>query len=57
MINNIFKAIESAVRAVTYLLILVMGLSIAGLGAFTILFLTIRIGQFLWTLMFQEAWL
>jgi len=57
MINKIFQAIEASLRAATYLLILIMGLSIAGLGAFTILFLAIRIGQFLYTLIFKDKWL
>ena len=57
MVSKIFQAIEAALRAATYLLIVIMGLSITGLGAFTILFLAIRIGQFLYTLIFKDKWL
>ena len=57
MIKNMFQAIEALFRAVIYLLILLMGLSMAGLGAFTIFFLAIRIGQFLWALIFVEKWI
>jgi hypothetical protein len=57
MIKNMFEAIEATFRAVIYLLILLMGLSMAGLGAFTLLFLSIRIGQFLWTLILSRKWI
>ena len=57
MIQSIFQAIEAVLRAVIYLLILVMGLSMAGLGAYTIVFLAFRIGQFLWELISKRAWL
>lgn len=57
MIKNMFQAIEALFRAVIYLLILLMGLFTAGLGAFTIFFLAIRIGQFLWALIFAEKWI
>ena len=57
MIGNIFKAIEAMLRAVIYLQILVMGASMAGLAAFTSVFLALRIGQFLWALILSEKWL
>ena len=57
MLKNLFQAIEALLRATIYLLILLMSLSIAGLGAFVILFLAIRIGQFIWTLVLAEKWL
>lgn len=57
MIQSIFQAIEASCRAVIYLLILVAGLAMASLGAYTIILLAFRIGQFLWTLIFKEAWL
>ena len=57
MIKKIFEAVEAMFRAVIYLLILLMGLAIAGLGAYTILFLSLRIGQFLFELIFKERWL
>jgi len=57
MLKNIFAGIEAILRAVIYLLILLMGLAIAGLGSYTILFLALRIGQFLYELIFKEKWL
>jgi hypothetical protein len=57
MLKNIFAGIEAMLRAVIYLLILLMGISIAGLGAYAILFLALRIGQFLWVLILKEKWL
>ena len=57
MFNNIFKAIEAMFRATIYFLILLMGLSVTGFGAYTILFLTLRIGQFLYQLIFKDKWL
>jgi len=57
MLKNIFAGIEAMLRAVIYLLILLMGISIAGLGTFAILFLALRIGQFLWVLILKEKWL
>ena len=57
MLKKLFEAAEAMLRAVIYLLILVMGLSSASLGAYTILFLAFRFGQFLWELIFKEAWL
>ena len=57
MLKNIFAGIEAMLRAVIYLLILLMGLALAGLGAYAILFLALRIGQFLWVLILKEKWL
>jgi predicted amino acid racemase len=57
MLKNIFAGIEAMLRAVIYLLILLMGLALAGLGTFTILFLAFRSGQFLWALILKEKWL
>jgi hypothetical protein len=57
MLKNIFAGIEAMLRAVIYLLILLMGLALAGLGAYIILFLALRSGQFLHTLIFRSRWL
>lgn len=57
MLKNLFQAIEALFRAIIYLLILLMSLSIAGLGAFTIVFLAIRIGQLFYVLFLAEKWL
>jgi hypothetical protein len=57
ILKRLFEAIEATMRAVIYLLVLLMGLAIAALGAYTIIFLTIRAGQFLWVLIFRSKWL
>jgi hypothetical protein len=57
MLKKLFEAVEAAIRAAIYLLVLLMGLAIAALGAYTIIFLTIRVGQFLWVLIFKNKWL
>lgn len=57
MLKRLFEAVEATIRAVTYLLVLLMGVAIAALGSYTIIFLAIRIGQFLWVLIFKEKWL
>jgi hypothetical protein len=57
MIKRIFEAIEGLCQAATYLLTLFTGLVIAGLAAFVVLFLAIRMGQFLWATLFAEKWL
>ena len=57
MLKNIFAGIEAMLRAVIYLLILLMGLALASLGAYAILFLALRIGQFLWVLILDRKWL
>jgi len=57
MLKKLFEAVEAILRAVIYLLILIMGLSIAGLGAYFIFFLSIRMGQFFFELLFSEKWL
>ncbi|MCD4831691.1 MAG: hypothetical protein K8R02_07805 [Anaerohalosphaeraceae bacterium] len=57
MLKKLFEAIEAIFRAAIYLLILLMGLSVAALGSYTIIFLSIRLGQFLFELLFREKWL
>lgn len=57
MIKSFFQAFESLLRAIIYLLILLIGLTATGLGAYIVLFLAIRIGQFLWVLFFKDPWL
>lgn len=56
MIKEFFEAIEALFRAVIYLLILFMGVVVATLSAYTLMFLAIRIGQFLWRVFFKESW-
>ena len=57
MIKSFFNAIEAMIRAVIYLLILIIGLTAAALGSYIVLFLAIRTAQLLWTLIFKEPWL
>lgn len=57
MLKSFFEAVEAVLRAVIYLLILLMGLAMASLGAYTIMFLALRTGQFLFELIFKEKWL
>jgi len=57
MLQKLFEATEAMLRAAIYLLILIMGAAITTLGAYTIIFLAIRIGQFLWVLLFRNKWL
>lgn len=57
MLKKLFEAVEAMLRAVIYLLVLLMGLAMAALGAYAIIFLAIRIGQFLWVLIFKSKWL
>ena len=57
MIKNIFQAFEALVRAIMYLFILLIGLTATGLGVYIVFFLAIRIGQFLWILIFKEPWI
>lgn len=57
MLKNFFAAVEAMLRSVIYLLILLMGLAMAALGAYTILFLALRFGQFLFELFGREKWL
>lgn len=57
MIKSFFQAIEAMIRAVIYLLILVIGLTITALGSYIVFFLAIRTAQFLWTFLFKEPWL
>jgi len=57
MLKKLFEAVEATMRAVIYLLVLLMGLAMAALGAYTIIFLTIRVGQFLYELILKNKWL
>jgi hypothetical protein len=57
MVKRIFEAIEGLCQAATYLLTIFTGLVIVALAAFVVLFLAIRMGQFLWVALFAEQWL
>ncbi len=57
MIKKIFEAIESFFKAVIYMLILTIGMTVASLATYTVLFCAFRLAQFLWLAFFQEPWL
>ena len=57
MLKNFFQLLESLIRSVMYLLILIIGLTATGLGAFLVVLLAFRIGQFLWIGFLKEPWL
>ena len=57
MLRRLFEICEAMLRATTYMMVLLVGLSVACLGAFTIIFLSMRIGQFLWDLFLKGRWL
>lgn len=57
MVKQMFEAIEGLFRGVIYILILCMGVVIAALAAYTILFLALRTAAFLWVVLFQESWI
>ena len=56
MFKRVFEAIEEICQAMTYLLTLFMGAVIVALAAYTLLFLAIRMGQFLWAMLFATKW-
>jgi len=45
------------IQAVSYLLILIIGLTATALGAFFVVMLAYRLGQLLWIFVFKEPWL
>ena len=57
MIKGFFQAFEALFRAVIYLLVLIIGLTVTALCTYIVIFLTIRIGQFLWVLIFKDQWI
>ncbi|MDI6449138.1 hypothetical protein [Anaerobaca lacustris] len=57
MIKKIFEAIESFCRAVIYMLVLVMGMTVASIATYAVLFCAFRLAQFLWLAFFRESWL
>lgn len=57
MIKKVFEAIESFIKAVIYILVLTMGMTVASLATYTVLFCAFRLAQFLWLAFFKEAWL
>ena len=57
MLKGLFDAVEAMLRAVMYLLILLMGAAVTALGAFITFFLAYRIGQFLYVLILKGRWL
>ena len=56
MFKRLFETCEAMIKAVTYLMVLVIGVAVATLAAFTVLFLSVRIGQFLWDILLRNRW-
>ena len=57
MLGNFFKAMEALARALIYLLTLVIGLTVTALACYFMIFLSFRIAQALWVLLFKDPWL
>jgi hypothetical protein len=57
MIKRIFEAIESFFKAVVYMLVLTIGMTVASLATYTVCFCAFRLAQFLWLAFFAEPWL
>lgn len=57
MFRNFLNCIEAMIRAVSYLLILIIGLTATTLGAFVVVMLAYRLGQLFWFILFKESWL
>ncbi len=56
MFRNLLNCIEAMIQAVSYLLILIIGLTATALGAFFVVMLAYRLGQLLWIFVFKESW-
>lgn len=56
MFKNLLKFIEAMIQAVTYLLVLIIGLTATALGAFIVVMVAYRLWQFLWFYIFKEPW-
>lgn len=57
MIKKIFEVVESFVKAIIYMLILIMGMTVASLATYTVFFCAFRLAQFLWLAFFAEPWI
>jgi len=57
MVRKFFEMIEATITAVSYLLVLLMILAVAALGAYVILFLAIRIGGWCHAMILKEPWI
>jgi len=57
MFRNFLNCIEAMIRAVSYLLILIIGLTATTLGAFFVVMLAYRLWQLFWFILFKESWL
>lgn len=56
MFKRIFDSCEGIFQALVYLMTLIMALALAALGAFVVIMVAIRGGQFLWSVLFQHKW-
>lgn len=57
MLKEISKRFEAVLWALLYFFVLLIGLAVAVLGAYIVIFLSYRTGQFLFELIFREKWL
>jgi hypothetical protein len=57
MIKNVFNGFEAMLRAVTFLLILVIGFTLALFGTYITVFLAYRMSQLLYDAIFSHRWL
>lgn len=57
MLKEISKTFEAVLWALLYFFVLLIGLAVAVLGAYIVIFLSYRTGQFLFELIFREKWL
>lgn len=57
MIKKIFEVVESFVKAIIFMLVLVMGMTVASLATYAVLFFAFRVAQLLWRAFFKEPWL
>ena len=57
MFKKLLNCIEAMIQAVTYLLVLIIGLTATALGAFIVVMVGYRLGQLLWFHLFKEPWI
>jgi hypothetical protein len=55
-LRNLIAFIDGLVRGAIYVMVLVMGLSLAVLGVYVVTFLCYRVGQFLHRVLLGRVW-
>ena len=56
MLRNLLNFAEAMIQAVSYLLILIIGLTATALGTFIVVMVAYRLVQLLWFYIFKEPW-